>query len=266
MPPDAEPLVSARAVGVRFGGLRALGSLTFNIARGELLGIIGPNGAGKTTLFHVMSGVVAPTQGSLHVDGADLTGRSPQIFCRRGVARTFQTPRVFRAATALENVAFGMRFARRGDSGGDRGNNTQILGRARALLERVDLGAFADAPAGALPPARQRILEVAMALGTGPRLLLLDEVAAGLTDAEVDRVAALVRALHAELGIAVAWIEHAVGRLMRTVDRMLVLDHGDLIADGPPAAVAADKRVIDAYLGTDHDDAEDGPQDASDGR
>ena len=240
---DAEPLVSAREVGVRFGGLQALGSLTFSIAPGELLGIIGPNGAGKTTLFHVMSGVVAPTQGRLHVDGADLTGRAPQIFCRRGVARTFQTPRVFRASSALDNVAFGVRFARR--------HRGDVAGRARALLERVDLGAFIDTPAGALPPARQRMLEIAMALGTGPRLLLLDEVAAGLTDAEADRVAALVRALHAELGIAVAWIEHAVGRLMRTVDRMLVLDHGDLIADGAPAAVAADKRVIDAYLGTD---------------
>src|SRR4051812_28475649 len=113
MAPGAEPLVSARDVGVRFGGLRALGSLTFTIARGELLGIIGPNGAGKTTLFHVMSGVVAPTQGTLRVDGADLPGRPPQIFCRHGVARTFQTPRVFRASTALDNVAFGMRFARR---------------------------------------------------------------------------------------------------------------------------------------------------------
>ena len=260
MAPGVEPLVSAREVGVRFGGLRALGSLTFTIARGELLGIIGPNGAGKTTLFHVMSGVVAPTQGSLCVNGADLTGRPPQNFCRRGVARTFQTPRVFRASTALDNVAFGMRFARR--TGGEK---IDILERARALLERVDLAAFADTPAGALPPARQRILEVAVALGTGPRLLLLDEVAAGLTDAEADRVAALVRALHAELGIAVAWIEHAVGRLMRTVDRMLVLDHGDLIADGAPAAVAADKRVIDAYLGTDEDAARDPADDATEG-
>jgi branched-chain amino acid transport system ATP-binding protein len=244
----AAPLVSAREVGVRFGGLRALGSLTFAIAPGELLGIIGPNGAGKTTLFHVMSGVVAPTQGRLHIDGVDLTGRAPQIFCRRGVARTFQTPRVFRASTALDNVAFGVRFARRppdGVAGGDPN------ARARGWLERVGLGAFADTLAGALPPARQRLLEIAMALGTGPRLLLLDEVAAGLTDTEADRVAALVRALHAELGLAIVWIEHAVGRLMRTVDRMLVLDHGDLIADGAPQAVAADKRVIDAYLGSD---------------
>jgi branched-chain amino acid transport system ATP-binding protein len=242
----AEPLVSARAVGVRFGGLQALGSLTFAIAPGELVGIIGPNGAGKTTLFHVMSGVVTPTQGSLRIDGADLTGRPPQIFCRRGVARTFQTPRVFRASTALDNVGFGIRFARRHE--GD------PAPRARALLDRVDLGDFADTPAGALPPARQRLLEIAMALGTGPRLLLLDEVAAGLTDTEADRVAALVRALHAELGIAIVWIEHAVGRLMRTVNRMLVLDNGDLIADGAPATVAADQRVIDAYLGVDEGD------------
>ncbi|HET6147250.1 MAG TPA: ATP-binding cassette domain-containing protein [Polyangia bacterium] len=256
MPPDAEPLVSAREVGVRFGGLRALGSLTFTIAPGELLGIIGPNGAGKTTLFHVMSGVVAPTQGRLRVDGADLTGLSPQIFCRRGVARTFQTPRVFRASSALDNVAFGVRFARR--------HSGDVTGRARALLDRVDLGAFGETLAGALPPARQRMLEIAMALGTGPRLLLLDEVAAGLTDAEADRVSALVRALHAELGIAVAWIEHAVGRLMRTVDRMLVLDHGDLIADGAPAAVAADKRVIDAYLGTDQETSQDTSQEPPD--
>jgi len=245
MPPAAEPLVDARSLGVRFGGLRALGSLTFSIAPAELVGIIGPNGAGKTTLLHLMSGVVAPTQGRLHIDGVDVTGRPPQLYSRRGVARTFQTPRVFRASTALDNVAFGMRFSPR--HGGD------WPARARALLERVDLGAFADTAAGALPPARQRMLEIAMALGTTPRLLLLDEVAAGLTDAEADRVAALIRGLHAELGIAIVWIEHAVGRLMRTVERMLVLDHGDLIADGAPAAVAADKRVIDAYLGVDEE-------------
>jgi branched-chain amino acid transport system ATP-binding protein len=240
-------LVDAREVGVRFGGLQALGSLTFAIAPGELVGIIGPNGAGKTTLFHVLSGVVAPTQGGLRIDGADLTGRPPQIFCRHGVARTFQTPRIFRASTALDNVAFGIRFARRQPGGPARS--------ARDLLDRVGLGDFADTPAGALPPARQRLLEIAMALGTGPRLLLLDEVAAGLTDTEADRMAALVRALHAERGIAIAWIEHAVGRLMRTVNRMLVLDHGDLIADGAPGAVAADQRVIDAYLGVEAEGA-----------
>jgi branched-chain amino acid transport system ATP-binding protein len=250
------PLLSVRALGVRFGGLQALRDLTFAIAPAELIGIIGPNGAGKTTLFHAMSGVVTPTQGTLSVDGVDMTGRAPQIFCRRGVARTFQTPRVFRAASVLDNVTFGMRFARRRDAARPPGDAARMTD-ARALLARVDLADLAATPAGALPPARQRMLEIAMALATSPRLLLLDEVAAGLTDREADRVSALVRGVRQELRIAVVWIEHAVGRLMRTVDRVLVLNHGELIADGAPAAVVADKRVIDAYLGTDEDANED---------
>ncbi len=246
----APPLLSVRALGVRFGGLHALADITFTIRDAELVGIIGPNGAGKTTLFHAMSGIVAPTHGSLWLDGVDLTGGGAHMFCRHGVARTFQTPRVFRSSTVIDNAAFGLRFTRR--RGGD------VDAQARALLARVDLGAFADAPAGALPPARQRMLEIAMALGTSPRLLLLDEVAAGLTEAEADRTAAIITQLREELGVAVVWIEHAVGKLMRTVDRMLVLNHGELIADGPPAAVAADKRVIDAYLGLDTDADPDG--------
>ena len=247
MSPAPEPLLSARSLGVRFGGLQALGNLSFDIAPAELIGIIGPNGAGKTTLFHLMSGVVAPTHGTLHVGGADLTGRAPHVYCRHGVARTFQTPRVFRAASVLDNVTFGMRFARRHD-----GARTEL---ARALLARLELADAAATPAGRLPPARQRMLEIAMALGTSPRLLLLDEVAAGLTDREAERVAALVRGLRDDLRIAVIWIEHAVGRLMRTVDRVMVLNHGELIADGAPGVVAADKRVIDAYLGTDEAEA-----------
>jgi len=111
MLPAADPLLSVRALGVRFGGLQALANLSFAVAPAELIGIIGPNGAGKTTLFHAMSGVVAPSAGTLHLEGADLTGRAPQIYCQRGVARTFQTPRVFRTSSALDNVSFGMRFA-----------------------------------------------------------------------------------------------------------------------------------------------------------
>jgi len=251
VPPAGEALLSVRSLGVRFGGLQALANLSFDIAPGELIGIIGPNGAGKTTLFHVMSGVVTPTHGTLHLGGADLTGRAPHVYCRHGVARTFQTPRVFRAASALDNVTFGMRFARRHGGGRQRADAGARDAQARALLARLDLADAAATPAGALPPARQRMLEIAMALSTSPRLLLLDEVAAGLTDREAERVAALVRGLRDELHIGVIWIEHAVGRLMRTVDRVMVLHHGELIADGAPAGVAADKRVIDAYLGTD---------------
>lgn len=242
--------MQARDLCVRFGGLRALSNVTFAVAPSELVGIIGPNGAGKTTLFHVLSGIVAPASGRLSFAGHDLTGRAPHQFCWRGIARTFQTPRVFPALTVLENVTFGARFLHRRHRRAATGKRAAGLDElARAALARVEMTGDASLRAGALPPARQRLLEIAMALATSPRLVLLDEVAAGLTESEADHVAGLIRGIQRELGIAVIWIEHAVGTLMRAVDRMMVLDYGELIADGAPAAVAADRRVIDAYLG-----------------
>ena len=244
--------MQARDLCVRFGGLRALSNVTFAVAPSELVGIIGPNGAGKTTLFHVLSGIVAPASGRLSFAGHDLTGRAPHQFCWRGIARTFQTPRVFPALTVLENVAFGARFLHRRQRHAVAGTHAARLDEAaRAALARVEMTGDASLSAGALPPARQRLLEIAMALATNPRLLLLDEVVAGLTESEAAEVAGLIRGIQRELGVAVIWIEHAVGTLMRAVDRMMVLDYGELIADGAPAAVAADRRVIDAYLGGD---------------
>jgi branched-chain amino acid transport system ATP-binding protein len=241
-----DPLLRASALTVRFGGLVALREVTLDVGAGELVGVIGPNGAGKTTLFNVLSGVIRPTAGRLRLAGEDLTGRPAHVFARRGIGRTFQTPRVFGRLTVLENARFGARFA-----AGRRLDGESPDAAARALLARVGLLGDSDRLAAELPPARQRLLEIAMALSTRPRVLLLDEVAAGLTDAEVDEVAALVRRLRDGLGVAVVWIEHAVGAVLRTMERVAVLDHGVLLADATPVAVSRDPRVLSAYLGAE---------------
>lgn len=241
-----EPLLSARDITVRFGGLLAVDGVDLDVHAGELLGIIGPNGAGKTTFFHTLSGVLAPTAGRVVVAGDDLTGRGPHAFAKHGVARTFQTPRVFKEMPALDNVRFGLEFA-----GRTRRHAHDAFDNAETILEFLGLAEAAAAPAGGLTPARQRLLEIGMALGARPRVLLLDEVAAGLTHAEVDATAQLIRRVRDELGVAVVWIEHAVRVLMKYVERVAVLHQGAKIADGDPRAVAKDPAVVEAYLGAE---------------
>jgi branched-chain amino acid transport system ATP-binding protein len=240
--PDA--VLSTRGATVRFGGLVAVDEVDFDVRAGELAGIIGPNGAGKTTFFHVLSGVLAPSAGRVIVAGEDLTGRAPHVFAMHGVARTFQTPRVFREMSAEDNVRFGLAFA-----GKSRRHAHDAFDDARRILEFLGLADAAASPAGGLTPARQRLLEIGMALGARPRVLLLDEVAAGLTHAEVDAVAQLIRRVRDELGLAVIWIEHAVRVLMNCVERVVVLHQGRRLADGEPRAVARDRAVVEAYLG-----------------
>jgi branched-chain amino acid transport system ATP-binding protein len=237
-------LLRAQNVTVRFGGLVAVDGASLEVRPGELVGLIGPNGAGKTTFFHTLSGVLAPTSGRLVVADDDLTGRPAHVFAAHGVARTFQTPRVFREMSAEDNVRFGLQFA-----GRSRKHAHDSFDDARRILGFLGLEPFAAVPAGALTPSRQRLLEIGMALGARPRVLLLDEVAAGLTPNELEASAQLIRRVRDELGLAVVWIEHAVRVLMNYVERVAVLHQGKKIADGDVRAVAKDPAVVEAYLG-----------------
>jgi branched-chain amino acid transport system ATP-binding protein len=236
-------LLHVSRVSKNFSGLRAVADVTFSVPQGAIFAVIGPNGAGKTTLFNVIAGVFRPDGGSITFEGANINGETPDQVCRRGIARTFQLVRPFPALTVEQNVMTGA-LLRRSDL-------RSALRRAHEVLWKLELFDKRAQLASALTLPDRKRMEVARALATDPKLLLLDEVMAGLRPTETDRMVEILKRINRESGLTVLLIEHVMRAVMSIASRVLVLHHGAAIAEGPPSEVVRDPAVVHSYLGVE---------------
>ncbi|NGM88727.1 ABC transporter ATP-binding protein [Parapusillimonas sp. SGNA-6] len=241
-----KPLLEVRRIGRSFGALQAVQDVTFSVQPQELVGLIGPNGAGKSTLYNLLAGALPPSSGELIYQGRSIAGWKPYDAARAGIARTFQIPKPYAQMSVVENLMLSAMLHQRSVSA--------ARDDAMAVLAEVHLDAYADKPVGFLSTGQLKRMEVGRALALKPKLVLFDEIMAGLTPNEINEMTELVKTLPGR-GITVIWVEHVLRAIMSTVDRILVLNHGQLIADGSPEEVVGDSAVIQAYLGEETIDA-----------
>jgi branched-chain amino acid transport system ATP-binding protein len=237
-------MLSVDGLTKRFGGFLAVSQVSFEARQGEILGLIGPNGSGKSTTFNLIAGNLRPSAGSVRFSGTEIAGLAAHTICRQGIARTFQIPRPFRKLSLIENVTLAAYY---GKAGGI--SRAQAQAHAEEALALVGLPTDPSATTNGLGAAALKKLELARALATRPKLLLADESLGGLDSTEMEHAADLLERIRTRMGITIIWVEHIMGVLMRVVDRVVVLDHGEKIFDGTPALAAVDPRVTEVYLG-----------------